>query len=238
MNMTIGFGTGVFYRILADPLDRFLEEYVRLYKTGGTNAFELLCRDEGMLDFLLADTSMDLSPFSWISLHMPDTLVYKDDEPTHRMLSKLERLTRKFGLKNFVFHADIVQDWRVLDRYAHLPLSIENMDERKLSGRTVQDIASILDKHDFKLTLDLQHCFVNDRSMQLARDFQEVFKDRIVEYHVSGYEERFLHYPLYKTNQPEILEALKYKETPIIIESTFDEIGEQEKELAYIISRS
>jgi hypothetical protein len=70
--------------------------------------------------------------------------------------------------------------------------------------------------------------------MKLAFDFQEKFKERIVEYHIAGNGEEFLHYPLFKTKQDEIITSLQYPNIPIIIESTFDKIGEQEEELEYI----
>ena len=189
-----------------------------------------------MIDYLIDATEFDLSYFTFISLHTPD-LAYADDENSNRILSKLELLTRKYKIDNIIFHTDRVLNWNVLSNYKKIPISIENMDDHREFGKTINDVKSILDKYGFKLTLDLQHSFVNDNSMKLALDFQEKFKDKIVEYHVSGFDDEFLHYPLFKTNQNEIIDSLKYKNIPIIIESTFDQIGDQEKELEYIKNR-
>jgi hypothetical protein len=152
------------------------------------------------------------------------------------MFDKFLKLSKKFSIRNFVFHPDTVRDWSVFGKYPDLPISIENMDDQKLFGRTLEDIQSILSKYDLGLTLDLQHCYVNDPSMNLAKQFQTVFADRIVQYHLSGYEKNLLHYPLYKTRQDEIISALRFPNLPIIIESTLEAEGEQEKEYQYITS--
>ena len=82
--------------------------------------------------------------------------------------------------------------------------------------------------------LDLQHCFVNDPSMQLAKDLHKAFGDRLVQYHISGYHPEYLHYPLYKTQQDIIIASMERKDLPIIVESTFEAKEELSKELPYI----
>lgn len=235
--MILGFGNGKFYRIHSDSNERFSDKYMNYCKAGGAvHAIELQCRNEAMIDYLIDIFDYDLSYFSYISLHVPD-LIYIDDEGSNRILSKLKILAQKYNINNFVFHTDKNTDWDFLSGNADLPISVENMDERKEKGKFIEDIKLILDKYDYKLTLDLQHCFVNDRSMKLAQDFQDVFKGKIAEYHISGYDSEFLHYPLFKTKQDQIINSLIYKNIPIIIESTFDEIGDHEKELDYIKNR-
>lgn len=235
--MIIGFGTGDFCRIYSNPNERFSNKYINHYKSRGlANAIELDCLNEVMIDYLLDITNLNLSYFTFISLHTPD-LAYANDEDSNRVLSKLELLAKKYKINNFVFHTDKVLDWNIFNNYKNIPISIENMDDHKKFGKTIDDLKSILDKYNFKLTLDLQHCFVNDRSMKLASDFQEEFKDKIVEYHISGFDDEVLHYPLFKTKQNEIIDSLKNKNIPIIIESTFDQVGGQEKELEYIKNR-
>lgn len=231
--MTIGFSNGNFYKLFSDPYERFSNEYLDRYMSGGANAIEVHCLDEKMVDYILDVKDLDLSDFSHVSFHAP-ALAYKDDEGSNRFLYKLELLTAKYNLKNIVFHPDTVLDWSVFIKHKKLPISIENMDGHKNFGKTVDDISSILDKYDFRLTLDLQHCFMNDNSMQSAADFQEKFKNRISEYHISGLNINEPHYPLFKTKQNTIIDALKYSELPIIIESTFEHFGDQEKEIGYI----
>jgi len=235
--MIIGFGNGDFFRLYSDDKERFSQKYIDLFKANNlANAIELHCSDEECIDHLLLADNIDLSYFKFVSLHAPN-FQYQKNDISIRILSKLVEMHKKYNLQNIVFHVDKVKDWDVFLDYNMLPISIENLDERKESGRSIDDIKSILEKYDFKLTLDLQHCFVNDRTMTLAIKFQELYKERIVEYHISGYEEELLHYPLFKTLQNEIIYSLKFKNIPIIIESTFDKIGEQETELEYIKQR-
>ncbi len=235
--MTIGFSNGGFYRIETGPNDRLTFEHItRLQVNGEANAIELHCTNEDALDLIISAENLNLVYFRFISLHAP-SFAYTKNKDSRRILDKLGLLTRKYGINNLVFHTDTVLDWSIFDDYKILPISIENMDDRKKSGKTVADVKAILEKYDFGLTLDLQHCFVNDKSLQLALDFQEEFGDRIVEYHISGFDENFLHYSLFKTRKDEIIKTLLQKEVPIIIESTFDEFGEERKELEYIKSR-
>lgn len=93
----------------------------------------------------------------------------------------------------------------------------------------------ILDKYNFGITIDLQHCYDNDRSMNLSLNFQNIFKDRIKEYHISWYEKSRPHLSLFKTKQDIIINSLLYKDKPIIIESCFDKLWDHIKELNYIL---
>lgn len=235
--MIIGFGNGNFHRLYSDDKERFSHEQISLFQANNqANAIELHCLNEEHINCLLHIKNIDLSYFKYISLHAPD-LQYQKDETSNKILSKLLEVYKKYKIQNIVFHVDKVKNWDVFLDFSTLPISIENMDNHKEFGRSINDIRSILEKYNFNLTLDLQHCFVNDKSLKLASDFQELYKKKIVEYHISGYEETYLHYPLFKTFQNQIIDSLKYKNVPIIIESTFDEIGEQEKELEYIKQR-
>lgn len=231
--MIIGFACGDLYRVNTSYFERFDNNFIKYFSLPWAKAIELHCLDESMVDFLLKDTILDLSYFSFISLHTPD-LYYWNNQETSRIFLKFQRLQEKYNISNFVFHTDKVLNWDFAFQYPKLPISIENTDDRKDFWRNIEDIDSVLSHYNFGLTLDLQHCFVNDRTMSLALDFQEKFKERIVEYHISWYEEKFNHYPLFKTRQDEIITSLQYLDKPIIIESTFDKIGEQEEELEYI----
>ena len=204
----------------------------------GVNTLELHCINEETLDYILEHRLRFATNIKSVSLHAPTMKIkYDDSEKSHRVLHKIELVCAKYNIHNVVFHPDLVLDWDVLNDYTNIPVSIENMDDRKKFGKTVEDIGNILERYNFGLTVDLQHCFVNDETMQLAQDFQNKFKSRIVEYHISGFQEDLLHYPLYKTRQDGIIKALKYKNIPIVIESVFDKIGEQYEELEYIKQR-
>lgn len=234
--MTIGFSNGNFYKLYSNKNDRFKPKFIEYFKANNANAIELHYSNESAIDYLLNVSDLKMLDFDFISIHAP-SVAYSNNISSNKILSKLELVSKKLKIDNIVFHPDKIIDWKVFRKYENLPISIENMDNQKDFGRTIKDIKSILDKYPFRLTLDLQHCFVNDYSMKLAVDFQKIFKDRIAEYHLSGSDESFNHHPLYKTKQDEIIDSLKYKNIPIIIESGFDKIGEQEKELEYIRNR-
>src|SRR3989339_861897 len=135
-------------------------------------------------------------------------------------LADLKRIQRK-DLLNF-------QDFNI-------PMAIENLDNNKRAFKAVADIGKI-----FKLlpkcrfVLDVNHCKANDPSMGLAQDFIDSFKDRIVEIHVSGF--RVYHYPIYKTKQTEILDAIHNPNLPMIIESACKSEQDAKNEIEYIKS--
>ncbi len=236
--MNIGFGNGDFWRLNSFTNERFDEGFMKNFMMPGVNTLELHCINEETLDYILEYRLRFATNIKSVSLHAPTMKIkYDDSEKSHRVLRKIELVCAKYNIRNAVFHPDLVLDWDVLNDYTNIPVSIENMDDRKKIGRTIEDIEGVLRKYDFGLTLDLQRCFVNDKIMQLAQDFQNKFENRIVEYHVSGFQEDLLHYPLYKTRQDSIIKSLKYKNVPIIIESVFDRIGEQYRELEYIKQR-
>jgi endonuclease IV len=233
--MYIGFNNGIFYRLYKQSNDRFTADYINTFQANGkTNNLELHCINQEEIDYLIDTDNIDLSNFSHLSLHAPNHH-YADDELSHTILTKISKACKKYPIKNIVFHPDKVQDRTVFNTYKDLPLSIENMDNLKKSYKSLEDIESILTKYDFFwFTLDLQHCFTNDPSEKLAKDFQDKCKDRIVEYHISGYAQPYLHHPLYQTEQKNIIQSLQYPNIPIIIESTMDNVDELEKEIDYI----
>ncbi|MFH0856930.1 MAG: hypothetical protein V1860_03465 [bacterium] len=228
--MIIGFCNGIFYRI-KNINGRFSKETIERCKIG--NAIELHLADEWMVDYLLEHQNIDLSGFSFISIHAP-RIEYKNNATSKEILEKLNQICLDRKIDNVVFHTNLIIDGNIFNEYPDIPISIENVDERGKNGRFVKDIKPILDKYNFGLTLDLQHCFCNDKTMGLAKEFQEIFKDKIVEYHISGFDEKLLHYPLFKTRQDEIIKSLRYKNIPIIIESAFDDLNEPVEELKYI----
>ncbi len=226
--LTIGFSTGDLHEIYSKRREQeFSLEYINILRSVGfANAIELHCSDEASLNHLL-NHEFDFSRFIFVSLHAPD--IKYDEKAIKKMLS----LSRKYKIANFVFHADKSLNWNLLSK-SDLPISIENMDDRKEFGKTVKEVGSILEKYNFDLTLDLQHCFVNDPSMRLATEFQKEFEDRITEYHISGYDKVRNHSPLFKASQNKIITSLSRKDKPIIIESTFSKLMELEKEIEYI----
>jgi hypothetical protein len=132
-----------------------------------------------------------------------------------------------------VIHPDRVLDWNVFKDYS-FSVAIENMDNRKPWGQTVNDLRSLFAEYDFKMVLDLNHCHVNDETMGLAKELYAAFKERIVAIHLSGYYHHDPHAPLYLTKQRDILEALPTSDLPIILEGSMDNAGDLAKEYDYV----
>ena len=147
--MHIGFNNGVFYRLYKHSTDRFSEHYMDIFKAKGeTNAMELHCINEEEIDHLINTDIIDLSTFTYISLHAPNHH-YADDTVSHTILTKIAKVCDKYPIKNIVLHPDKVQDWTVFKPYKQLPLSIENMDNLKKSHKSVKEIQSVLIEYDF-----------------------------------------------------------------------------------------
>lgn len=210
------------------------EQVNKYFVIDAVNALEIMLYDAKSIGCSITKEGMG-ERISHYSIHTPTRHPYQNDEESHRILQVIEKICTELPIKNIVIHPDNVVDWSVFKQYNHLPFSIENMDDRKKSCRSVEDIKKILDDNPrFWLTLDLQHCFTNDSTMQLAREFHRVLWDKIVQYHLSWYHPDYLHYPLFKTQQNEIIASLENRDIPIIIESTFDEQDELQKEIDYI----
>ena len=166
--MIIGFATGNFYKLIEEEKDSFSSLNINYFKADGlVNAIELHCPNERIIDYLIQKEDLDLSSFLYISVHAP-SLTGKEG----KILDKLRNLKEKYELKNFVFHIEKETKWNIFSNYLDLPISIENMDNEKDTGKKIEDIKMILEKYPFNLTLDLQHCFTNDKSMKLAIDLQ------------------------------------------------------------------
>jgi len=227
--MIIGLNNGGFYRLTKNRIsDNILDKIIKT----GANAIEFTCVNIKMVDDLFS-LKMPKNKIKFFSIHAPIT-EYKVDNDTRGLLNKFDQITKKLDINNIIIHADNIKDNQIFKSFAHLPLSVENSDNRKDFGKRVNDIKLLLDNSDLKLTLDLQHCYVNDKTMQLADDFYKEFCDKIVEFHVSGYDKEFNHYTLFKTNQDIIIDFLKEKNIPIILESTYDKYSEAKIELNYV----
>ena len=229
--LIIWWSSGDFYRIVESRNSHeMVSEYFALPQT---TALEIMFHDKEDMECPLTRDFIEQN-FSHCSIHTPH-YAYQDDRESHRILQIIEKLCVDLPIKNIVIHPDAVLDWSIFQEYKHLPLSIENMDERKKSCQWVQDLQKIFDENPYLwFVLDLQHCFVNDPSMQLAKDLHKAFGDRLVQYHISGYHPEYLHYPLYKTQQDIIIASMERKDLPIIVESTFEAKEELSKELPYI----
>ena len=107
------------------------------------------------------------------------------------------------------------------------------MDKEKQKYKTAEELMKFFKmKPDWKLVLDLNHCYTNDKTMKLADDMIAGFKNRIAEIHLSGHAE--LHDPLFQTKQNFILDYCNKLDVPILIESVVDDVDDIKKVSDYI----
>jgi sugar phosphate isomerase/epimerase len=220
--MILGLSTG----ILVDTLE--IKEILSFYKKIGCKAIELSPNHLPYID------KSSLEGFSYISTHARTDLIYSDNEETHQALKLLEKKHREIGFKCIVLHPSVVKDWKVFAKYK-LPWVIENMDNINGVGITPEQILAYIKITNFNVVLDLNHCYTNDSTMELADKFYKILNNKIVELHMSGYKDstnQGRHLPLHITKQAEILG--KVKDIPIIIEIDSGTKESSEKEFNYL----
>jgi endonuclease IV len=180
---------------------------------------------------LLKIRKADLRGFEYVSIHSP---IYKGKEyetEYRNVLKIIEKVRDEIGFKIVVIHPEQFENFDLLKEF-DLPYAVENMDHRKAKYKNVEDFVELFKDFDTKFVLDMNHVYVNDKTMKLAEDFADAFGDRLVECHVSGFE--ILHDALYLTKQIEILAAIPNKNLPIIVESGGNPEGILEKEFDYV----
>ncbi len=228
--MLLGFSDGVLNKKFNDKLDRYQNYYLDKYFF---NSIEIHCVDEKNMNFIINDLDKSLySKFKYISLHAP--IFYNDDYKNLILLNKLRLIYNKLKIKNIVIHPSKQINWNIFDEFIDLPLSLENMDSNKRNFKEAEEFENIINNKKLNITLDLNHIGDNDASMNLSKKFHNKFRDKIVEYHISGFTKKNKHLPLFKTKQLKIIKSLELKKLPIIIESDCNNFSSLKKEYYYI----
>ena len=218
----IGFSTGFLWH----TYPRASKAVIKICKNMGCNAIALHCPIE---EFYLMDEleQDDLKDFDFIAFHSPCGTENPD------ILNTIQGFHNRLQFDVVTIHPNEIENWDDLKSY-DMPFSVENMDNRKKVGRTLESMKKIMSQNDYMVTLDINHCYVNDPTLKLAEDLWNKFKDKISHFHLSGYEER--HDPLVVTNQTKFIDFVKDKDRPIIIESVCENIEQAKKEFNFIVN--
>lgn len=228
--MLLGFSTGFLHKII-QPVSR---EAIFLCQEIGCNIIELSCSYEERIPLLENIKKSDLESFKKVSLHAPSSIFLKKDRELKLILNTIQEACKRLEIDYIIVHPNIVRNWNIFNDYT-FQVAIENMDRYGETGKTVKELANIFNHKNYKLVLDLNHCFTNDKTMKLADEFIKSFKDKICEIHLSGYKDKNnLHVPLHKTRQVNIIKVVPNKRIPIIIESECKDFNEAKKEYFYI----
>lgn len=123
---------------------------------------------------------LDLSRYSYVSFHAPSAFVESEEELLAEHL--FSRVPDSWPI---ILHPDAIYDFSIWKRFGKR-LAIENMDRRKLIGRTVSELTKIFDLlPEARLCFDIGHARQCDASMTEAYFMLKTFGPRLVQVHVS-----------------------------------------------------
>jgi len=224
----IGFSNGALYK----ATDVTRPDAIRAIFSVAPDCIEIYAHDEpGRID-LADDYCHEVRRFARRSVHTPTNVRYGINDATAINLKKINKIYFDIGAELAVVHGETVDDWSVFDD-SPMQLAIENGDNRKDVFKDVDSLRNFLIDHkNWKMVLDLNHCFANDPTMKLADDFIKNLGDKIAQIHLSGF--AGFHEPLFQTRQSEIVQRCHRLNVPIIIESVLPNIESLKIEFDYI----
>jgi sugar phosphate isomerase/epimerase len=206
----VGISTGVFAGARGD-----WPELVAKACRISTFAVELsaLSGDElpGLIAYLREKPQM---PFRYVSVHAPVKNREPDESATIGMLDGLP-----LWVRSVVAHPDALSD---IVRYRALGtrLVLENMDDRKITGRVADEMESFFDElPDAGFCLDVAHVRSIDPTMNAAHELLDRFRSRLRHVHLSSlYQGR--HVPLTDDDEALFAEVLdRCRDVPWILEA-------------------
>lgn len=147
-----------------------------------TYAVELSALSAGELPGLLAYLGeKPRLPFRYVSVHAPVKSLDRGDAATLALLGRLP-----LWVRSIVTHPHALSD---VEAYRRLGtrLVLENMDDRKQTGRTTDEMAIFFDAlPDAGFCLDVAHARSIDPTMELAHEMLDRFRSRLRQVHLSS----------------------------------------------------
>jgi len=181
----IGFSTGALaYADFRRGLDILESTHTRVVELSAL-------RENELAPLIEALGSLDLSRFTYISVHAPSRY-----EPSHEM--EIINLLKNVANRRWpiIIHPDAVHDFTAWDVFRDL-VFVENMDKRNQTGRTAQELSAIFAKLPHAgLCFDLGHCRQVDPTMNEAYLILRDLGTRLKQLHVSEVNSRSTHDPL------------------------------------------
>ena len=148
-------------------------------------------REEELVPLVQALDSLDLSQFSYVSVHAPSKLVQLSEAFVVEQLGAVAQ--RGWPI---IVHPDVVNTTSLWTQFSGL-LCIENMDKRKPSGRTTAELSEIFGVlPDASLCFDIGHARQVDPTMCEAELMLKAFQQRIKQIHLSAVSSQSKHEPL------------------------------------------
>lgn len=217
----IGFSTGALAK------GDFREGLALNRRAGAVRAVELSALRESELETLLtAVPHLDLSTYEYISFHAPSLLKEMSEASLIRMLSALPTDW------SIIAHPEIINtdEWQSLGSR----LCIENMDNRKTTGRTTSEMDALFERFpQATFCLDVGHARQIDPTMNVAVSMLRSFRDRLRQVHLSEVGPRGEHLPMSRLAKIAFARVTSYlpDDCPVIIESVVREESKIREEL-------
>lgn len=120
-------------------------------------------------------------PFRYVSVHAPVKNLDRGDAATVALLARLP-----LWVRSIVTHPDALSD---VDAYGGLGtrLVLENMDDRKRTGRTTDEMATFFNAlPDAGFCLDVAHARSIDPAMEVAHEMLDRFRSQLRQVHLSS----------------------------------------------------
>jgi hypothetical protein len=206
----IGFSTGALARSdFATALDWL--------RGSPTEAVELSALRRAELEPLaLAAAGLDLTQYQYVSVHAPGRIPASDE---HAVVQTLREFTARGW--PVVLHPNAITDpvhWEELGGV----LLLENMDKRKLVGRTADELSELfLVLPEARLCFDIAHARQFDGTMTEAYRILKRFGDRLAQVHISEVTSGSAHDRISPSARRAFLKVatLIPSDTPVIVES-------------------
>ncbi|HYO79467.1 MAG TPA: TIM barrel protein, partial [Thermoanaerobaculia bacterium] len=183
-------------------------------------------RDHELPELVNALPSLDLQGFAYVSFHAPSKLQTLDEQSVFELLLRLPQAWP------IVAHPEILRTpsrWRRLGAR----LCLENMDDRKTTGRTPGELRALFEQFpEASFCLDLGHARQIDPTMASALRMLRELGGRLRQVHVSEAGTRGEHLPLGATTRMSFAQVAHRipADCPLIIESVIPP-EEMEREL-------
>jgi len=197
-------------------------EMVQRARSTSTEAVELAALSEtelpSLLEYLGGRPSL---PFRFLSVHAPSK---HRELPESELVALLEPLIGRVDA--IVVHPDTLHDlgaWVPLGR----TLTIENMDPRKATGRTADELAPYLATlPQAQLCFDVAHAQAVDPTLGAGHEILDRFGSRLRHLHVSALDERGRHRPMTADDEAALAPLLdRCRDVPWILEAPLRPVG-------------
>jgi hypothetical protein len=214
----LGFSTGAL--ALSD-----FRSALRMLKDHPVQALELSAiREQELIPLIRNLDDLDLSQFRYVSVHAPSSFSPQAETSIFRELYEIRH--RRWPV---IVHPDTLHDFSLWKQFGEL-LCIENMDKRKLAGRTIGELEFLFDEFpEASFCFDIGHARQVDTSMIQGYRMLKRFSSRLRQVHISEVNTRNKH------DRLSFVSILGFQEvthlippsTPVIIESVVaeDQIG-------------